>query len=158
MEEYRDIADSPKYEVSNLGNIRHKQRKKVLKPRQCPKSNGYICYNVHIADVNGYQRNQTIARIVATAFILNPENKREVDHIDRNPANNVVSNLRWTTRSENMMNQGLRSDSTSGHRNIWFNKSTQKWQIIYQRQKKVYHGGVFKTLEEAIAYKESLGL
>ena len=158
MEEYRDIANSPKYEVSNLGNIRHKERKQVLKPRQCPKANRYVCYNVHIADAEGHQRNQTIARVVATAFIPNPENKAEVDHIDRNPANNVVSNLRWATKSENMTNLGIRSDNTSGHRNIWFNKTLQRWQITYERQKKVYHGGVFKTLEEAIAYKESLGL
>lgn len=158
MEEYKDIANSPKYEVSNLGNIRHKEHRRVLKPRQCPKANGYVCYQVNIADAEGHQRNQTIARVVATAFIPNTENKSEVDHIDRNPANNVVSNLRWATKSENMTNTGIRSDNTSGHRNIWFNKTHQRWQITYERQKKVYHGGVFKTLEEAIAYKESLGL
>lgn len=49
-------------------------------------------------------KNFYVHRLVAEVFIPNPENKPMVDHIDRNPRNNAVSNLRWVTRSENFRN------------------------------------------------------
>lgn len=47
-------------------------------------------------------KTRPIHRVVAEAFIPNPDNKPEVDHIDGNKHNNNADNLRWVTRSENM--------------------------------------------------------
>jgi len=162
MEEvWKDILDSPLYEVSNLGNVRHKKRKHNLTPRICVKSYGYECYQVHIANVDGKQRNQKIARLVAIAFLSNPENKPQVDHIDRDPSNNKLNNLRWVTASENLLNCNLRKDNTSGHAGISFSKQKQKWKIDYHYQHIKYHGGFYSTYKDAIAnyfnpYKELL--
>jgi hypothetical protein len=160
MEEiYKDVEGFPHYEVSNLGNVRHKKRKQILKPRENKKKGTYICFEVHLADETKIQKNQKIHRLVANAFIPNPENKTEIDHIDRNPANNRVDNLRWTTRAENMINCSLRSDNISGHRGIYFVKQRQKWVICYEFEKKKHYGGQYDTFEEAVAnYKDPSNL
>lgn len=45
-----------------------------------------------------------VHRLIAETFLSNPENKKEVDHIDRDRSNNNVVNLRWATPSDNMKN------------------------------------------------------
>lgn len=52
---------------------------------------------------NGEQKHFSVHRLVGKAFIPNPENKPEINHIDSNPRNNDVSNLEWVTRRENTM-------------------------------------------------------
>ena len=152
MEEWKRIEHSPNYEVSTFGNVRHLLRKENLKPRFAKTSHGGR-YDVHIADVSGKQRNQKVHRLVAEAFLLNPDNKECVDHIDGNTANNAVCNLRWATKSENGLNPNnkLYTNNTSGHKGIYFNKPSQQWQILYYKDRKIIHGGLFKTIEEAIA-------
>lgn len=49
-----------------------------------------------------------IHQLVAEAFIPNPDNLNEVDHIDRNGLNNNVNNLRWVTHQENMENENTK--------------------------------------------------
>ena len=56
----------------------------------------YVCYK------RKYYR---VHRLVAECWIDNPNNKSEIDHIDRNPKNNMVENLRWSTSSENNYNR-----------------------------------------------------
>ena len=150
-EEWKDAIGSPLYEVSNLGKVRHKIRLTILKPRESRKGKDYICYEVHIADANKKQRNQKIHQLVANAFIPNPDNRREIDHIDRNTANNRVDNLRWCTRSENLLNTKLRSDNTSGHKRIRvYNKEKDGREGFTVKSQTGKHIGVYDTMEDAI--------
>lgn len=57
---------------------------------------------------NGKVSNVLVHRLIAAAFIPNPYNKPEVNHLDENPQNNCVSNLEWATRKENV-NYGTRN-------------------------------------------------
>jgi len=156
-EEYRDINDFPNYQVSNLGNVRNKTRGNVLKPKTKIKNKitGYGCYEVCITNTEGKQKNRPIHRLVATEFLPNPENKTDVDHIDRDTTNNSLSNLRWATRTENNLNTKVRSDNVSGHKGIYWIENRQKWRAEICINKKSILIGSYNTIEEAIKSREN---
>jgi hypothetical protein len=80
------------YYISSLG--RFKNRKGVIMKDYKPHHSGYIYLRVNI-------KKYALHRLVALAFIHNPENKPFVNHIDGNKLNNTVENLEWLTCSEN---------------------------------------------------------
>lgn len=105
QEIWKDIPGyEGKYQISNLGNVmslhfkRSSTNKKLLKPI---KNNGYGYLRVTLRK-DGKYKAPTIHRLVAQAFIPNPENKPQVNHLDCNPENNKVTNLEWVTREENV--------------------------------------------------------
>lgn len=85
------------YCVSTLGRIKSIRTGRILKPLKT--TTGY--YMIQLSN-NGVKKQYKIHRLVASAFIENHENKPEVNHIDGNPLNNMVYNLEWVTRSENV--------------------------------------------------------
>ena len=109
--EWKTISELPKYQVSNEGEVRslYFNKIKLMKPI-CV--HGYYYVNLHYAP--GKSRRYAIHRLVASAFIPNPENKPAVDHIDCDKSNNKVTNLRWVTYSENSMNPITRERAKQG--------------------------------------------
>lgn len=93
------------YQVSNLGRVRSLDhyasngvatilyKGTIRKLKTMP--SGYICVTLK-------NKNYYVHRLVATAFIENPENKATVNHLDENKANNNVCNLEWATQRENV--------------------------------------------------------
>lgn len=96
MSEIWKQSELEDYEVSNLGRIRKKSTHKILKCEREEK--GYLRFSKTIC---GKKKHFAIHRLVALAFIPNPENKPQIDHIDCNKSNNCVSNLRWCSNKEN---------------------------------------------------------
>lgn len=86
------------YQVSNLGRVRMKKNGKLMYQRN---HNGYKRIQFRI---NGKIKDFGVHRLVAIAFIPNPDNKPQIDHIDGNPSNNRVENLKWATAKENSNN------------------------------------------------------
>ena len=85
------------YKISNLGRIYSLTKQSLKSTRK--KSNGYI-----ICDLckNGKVNTKHIHRLVAEAFIPNPNNYLEVNHKDGNKTNNCVNNLEWCSKKQNM--------------------------------------------------------
>ena len=90
------IKDYPNYTISTEGVVKN-NKNKIIKPFLNNK--GYAM--VHLWDGNT-NTNKLVHRLVAQAFISNPENKPEVNHKDENKLNNDMSNLEWVTHEENI--------------------------------------------------------
>lgn len=75
---------------------------------------------------DGKRIHKKIHRLVAEAFIPNPDNKPEVDHIDTDKDNNNVNNLRWVTHSENHLNPLTVKLKRVVNRHLWSQEQREK--------------------------------
>jgi hypothetical protein len=100
METWRVIAGfEGLYEVSDLGRVRSLPRFHCSgRIRKATLASGYLCLQL---GQRGARHTYLVHRLVARAFIPNPENKLEVNHIKQPKTNNCVSNLEWVTALEN---------------------------------------------------------
>ena len=111
MEIWKDVVDwEDLYEVSNLGNVRSKDRVTIGKDSKVYHFKGknikkqynvdkYHCVPMKQSGIKPFAF-LTVHRLVAKAFIPNTYNKETVNHKDFNKTNNKLENLEWATRLE----------------------------------------------------------
>ena len=97
MEEWKEIADfEGLYLISSFGRVKSIINNKILTP--CiVRANGLVVGLMR----NGKVEKRQVSRLVAAAFIPNPDNKPCIDHIDGDRTNNHADNLRWCSINEN---------------------------------------------------------
>lgn len=114
-EEWRDaVGYEGLYVISNLGRFaalkrivttkagwQRTHKATIIKPRRNSKKTTHL---VVFPCIDGVHHNEYVHRLVAIAFIPNPDNLPMVEHLDCDPTNNRVENLRWTTQTGNMNN------------------------------------------------------
>ena len=147
------------YQVSNLGRVRslerdvfnyrgtlmHHMEEKILVQRIGKR--GYAYVNLYL---NGKYKSIQTHRLVALAFIPNPENKPQVNHKDEVKTNNVVDNLEWCTSKYNI-NYGTRIQRCVQ------NRKSQKLGN-HPRAKPVFCEELNKTFDCAKRVEEELGI
>lgn len=145
METWQDTPGNPNYIVSDTGRCRRKGRTVDHSTRL---KKGYVVTDLY---QDGKRETRRMSRLVAEAFIPNPDDKPEVNHKDGNKLNNNVSNLEWCTKKENCRHawdNGLAKPSRSmlGRKNPNAGRKGKPIRIVET-------GEVFNTLkdcEEAI--------
>ena len=142
-----EIQGYENYIIYEDGRVYNQKYNRFLK--QYVDTGGY--FNVNLSK-DGKKKHYLIHRLIGQYYIHNPENKPCIDHIDRNRQNNDISNLRWVTHKENSNNCSIRKNNKSGHKNIYYRKSRNRWVFEKEGYKQIY----FKTIEEAIDYKLTL--
>ena len=156
MEIWKKIEGFEFYEISNMGNLRsywnnrhnRKEEPHLIKPWRL--NHGHLVVSLSTKET----KNQRflIHRLVAAAFLDKPDDMDVVDHIDRNPSNNSVENLRWGTQCDNMANVGVSKNNKCGEKNICKNKN--KWVFQLMRKGETVRKS-FDTVEEAINFRNN---
>ena len=101
LEIFREIPGYKDYQVSSWGRVYHKPSDTFARLEETDK--GYL--RVDLYDEGRFRKHFKVHRLVAQAFIPNPENKPQVNHMDGNKKNNSYTNLEWVTDAENKEHQ-----------------------------------------------------
>jgi len=137
------------YQVSSEGRVMSLKcgRTKILKPSL---SKGYPSLCLVKENMKHTRR---VHRLVAEAFLDPVENKLEIDHIDRNRANNRLNNLRFADRSDQSINRGAYSNT--GHKNVSQSNHSGWFHVLIKRHGVIVMNTAHSTLEEAIFQRDA---
>lgn len=118
-----------------------KFKKLIGKPAGHKDPKGYVIIHMSKTSIKAHR--------LAWFFVYGEDTKRFIDHIDGNPSNNRISNLRKSTNQQNTCNQKINCTNKSGYKGIYKITNTRKWgaKIIYKG--KAYYLGRFDSPKAA---------
>ena len=149
MEIWKEIIQCPGYEISTLGRVRNKKGE-IKKTAICRKGYEHTSFGL---GSRSQKKTIKIHRLVAEAFIPNPDNLPTVDHLNRIKTDNRVENLRWADATEQCVNRRFPVGVT-GHQNISMTKYN-KYRVILSRYNEVIFDQCFDSVEEALFARDS---
>ncbi len=128
-------------------------REGALFYRQRPSQNTLVGNRAGYVDKNGYRKmsikNKRYQEHRIIFLMHHGYLPDTIDHIDGNPANNRIENLREATQQQNCYNSSTHGRNTSGHRGVSWSKVLGKWQTYVNANKKRKFLGYFEDLELA---------
>jgi hypothetical protein len=146
-----DIQGYENYKIFRNGAVLSKGSK-YKKPRFLKQFiNGVGYYSVSLYKEKGKPEPKGIHRLLGLHYIPNPDKKRCIDHINRDRLDNRLENLRWATHAENRVNTGMNPRNKTGETHITIERKNR----FRVRMKKGTISGNFKTLEEAIEFRDA---
>jgi hypothetical protein len=149
---WRKLPGYSRYSVSNTGLVRNDRTRNLL--QACLDTGGYPVVSP-FKDGQTSGSTNTVHRLVAMAFLPpKPSALAEIDHIDRDKANNAADNLRWVSHQENLFNRGKKkAAATSAFVGVSFEKSRGKWAAkIWHDRARIFLGRFDTETEAAEAY------
>lgn len=147
LEQYCRLKDYPNYAVSNYGKVLNIKTQRFLKLSQ--NRDGYL-------QVSLYKGACRVHALVANAFLPHSDPNHVIDHIDRNRTNNMVTNLRWVTPTENRFNRSKTERQCSSHY-VGVVKKGKRWVAQIVVDSKSTHIGCYETeLEACQAYNKTI--
>jgi hypothetical protein len=122
VEVWKSIDGYESYAISSFGRVKNTKTGRILKAAD--NKDGYLRINLC---EDATRKTFTVHRLVACAFINNPNDKECVDHKNNDKTNNHISNLRFATNKENQQNSKLSIKNTSKVKGVHFHKRVKKW-------------------------------
>ena len=113
----------------------------------CPTGNGYLRIKVQSRPYKAHR--------LAWLYMYGTWPEDQIDHINRIRTDNRIANLRAVTSKQNQQNAGKRSDNTSGHPGVCWNKQHSKWVANIRHNQKLIHLGCYSTIEEALSARKA---
>jgi hypothetical protein len=117
MEIWKDIKNAPGYQISSLGQVKsYWSNSGKITEKSKIRKHAIVRGGYHqiLIKVNGKNFHASVHRLIAEAFLPNPNNYDTVDHMDRNVHNNKLSNLRWASRKMQIENSNNPIGSRQG--------------------------------------------
>ena len=148
MGEEQVIPDYPTYAITQEGYVRDLRTGELKDGHSC---NGYR--RINLTNPTG-SKLISIHRLVGLTFIPNPDNLPEIDHIDRNPANNRVENLRWANDFTQNQNKGNQKNNISGYKNI--SCEDNYFRVLITRNGKSIVRKRFQHLKDAVIFRDEM--
>jgi len=150
---YKTLDEFPKLRIYADGKIYDERIGRCRK--QTSSGDGYM--NVNAYDIAGKSTRTNVHRLLAMAWIPNPDKLSDVDHVDHDKTNNNLENLRWVSHRTNQRNQSKRNDNTSGYQGVFYKPQNAKpWQSFWVDANGKRTTKSFKHKGDAIEHREQM--